>query len=197
MSNPTFYALTALLCSAAADHRCALVPALTAAQNKPSPRTIVSLDGAWQIAEGGMAEPPTNFQRTVHVPGLVSLAVPPFDAPGPRVADRQKIPQKDPRRNAFWYRRTFVLDGPVPAVARLKVAKAMFGTRVFLNGTLLGDHPPCFTPGWFDARPALKTGGNEILVRVGADRDAVGRARPTASISRKSATSPASSIRWN
>ena len=54
----------------------------------------------------------------------------------------------------------------------------MFGTRVFLNGTLLGDHLPSFTPGYFDARPALKTGENEILIRVGADRDAVGRAYP-------------------
>ena len=74
------------------------------------------------------------------VPGLVSLATPPFDAPGPKVANRQSIPQKDPKRDAFWYRRTFTLDGPLPAVAKLKVAKAMFGTRVFLNGTLLGDH---------------------------------------------------------
>ena len=54
----------------------------------------------------------------------------------------------------------------------------MFGTRVFLNGTLLGDHVPSFTPGYFDAKPALKTGMNEILIRVGADRDAVGRAYP-------------------
>ena len=54
----------------------------------------------------------------------------------------------------------------------------MFGTRVFLNGTLLGDHAPSFTPGYFDAKPALKTGLNEILIRVGADRDAVGRAYP-------------------
>ena len=37
---------------------------------------------------------------------------------------------------------------------------------------------PSFTPGYFDAKPALKTGSNEILIRVGADRDAVGRAYP-------------------
>jgi hypothetical protein len=114
----------------------------------------------------------------VPVPGLASLATPAFDAPGPKVANRQSIPQKDPKRDAFWYRRTLTLDGPVPAVATLKVAKAMFGTRVFLNGTLLGDHAPSFTPGYFDAKPALKTGANEVLIRVGADRDAVGRAYP-------------------
>ena len=101
---------------------------------------VVSLDGTWQIAEGKMEQIPANFDRTVPVPGLVSLATPPFDAPGPKVANRQSMPQKDPQRDAFWYRRTFTLDGPLPAVAKLKVAKAMFGTRVFLNGTLLGDH---------------------------------------------------------
>ena len=97
---------------------------------------------------------------------------------GRRSPIARAVPQKDPERDAFWYRRTFTLDGPLPAVAKLKVAKAMFGTRVFLNGTLLGDHVPSFTPGYFDAKPALKTGSNEILIRVGADRDAVGRAYP-------------------
>ena len=144
----------------------------------PTSRTVMSLDGTWQIAEGKMEQAPANFDRSVPVPGLVSLATPAFDAPGPKVAKSGSIPQKDPKRDAFWYRRTFSLDGPPPAVAKLKVAKAMFGTRVFLNGTLLGDHVPSFTPGYFDAKPALKTGSNEILIRVGADRDAVGRAYP-------------------
>jgi hypothetical protein len=105
------------------------------------------------------------------------MAVPGFVEPGPRVADRQVWRQKDPRRDAFWYRRTFEVKGPLPAVARLKIGKAMFGTRVFLNDVLLGDHPPSFTPGYFDARAALKPGTNVLIVRVGADRDAViGRA---------------------
>jgi beta-galactosidase/beta-glucuronidase len=141
-------------------------------------RNTLSLDGTWQIADGKMDAAPAIFERTVPVPGLVSLAMPPFDAPAPPVAERKSVSQKDPKRDAFWYRRTFTLDGPIPAVAKLKVAKAMFGTRVVLNGTLLGDHLPCFTPGYFDAKPALKTGVNEILIRVGADRDAVGRAYP-------------------
>jgi len=136
------------------------------------------LDGVWQIAEGNMGQVPVNFDRTVPVPGLVSLATPPFDAPGPKVAKRENIPQKDPRRDAFWYRRTILLKDPVPAVAKLKIGKAMFGARVFLNGTLLGDHLPSFTPGYFDAKPAIRSGRNEILIRVGADRDAVGRSHP-------------------
>jgi hypothetical protein len=141
-------------------------------------RRIVSLDGLWQIGEGGMTNIPSAFDHSAPVPGLVSLANPPFIEPGPKVSNRKSLPQKDPRREAFWYRRTFKISGPIPTVATLKISKAMFGTRVFLNGQLLGDHAPCFTPGYFDAKGALKIGGNELIIRVGADRDAVGSAHP-------------------
>src|SRR5512146_278273 len=98
-------------------------------------RRVLSLNGTWQIAEGKMDQAPTAFERTVPVTGLVSQATPAFvDPPGPKVADRRKVPQKDPKRDAFWYRRTFRLDQPAPEVALLKVHKAMFGTRVILNG---------------------------------------------------------------
>ena len=153
--------------------------ALKAAQAAVTPlRQTLSLDGTWQVAEGKLDVIPSEFTRTVPVPGLVDMAVPPFVEPAPKVADRNQISQKDPRRDAFWYRRTFRVQAPLPAVAALKIGKAAFGTRVFLNGKLLGDHAPCFTPGWFDAQPALQAGENELLVRVGADRDAVGRTMP-------------------
>jgi hypothetical protein len=150
------------------------------ARAEDSARRVLSLDGIWQIAEGQMDQVPAAFDRSVQVPGLVSLATPSFsNPPGPPVADRKQIPQKDPFRDAFWYRRTFRLDQPLPAVARLKVGKAMFGTKVVLNGAELGYHAPCFTPGFFDATVALKAGENVLLVRVGADRDAVTAAVPS------------------
>ncbi|OAM89770.1 hypothetical protein OH491_18030 [Termitidicoccus mucosus] len=159
---------------------CGVAPASLAASDGDTPlRHVVSLDGAWQIAEGGMEQPPAAaFSRTVPVPGLVDMARPAFDNPGPPVADRRQFPQKDPKRDAFWYRRAFTLDGPVPPAATLKIGKAMFGARVFLNGRQLGDHAPSFTPALLDARAALKPGENEIVVRVGADRDAVRPAVP-------------------
>jgi hypothetical protein len=57
-----------------------------------------------------------------------------------------------------------------PAVAVLKLHKAAYGARVLLNGVLLGEHMPSFTPGYFDARPALRGNGaeNDLVVRVGA-----------------------------
>jgi hypothetical protein len=143
-------------------------------------RIMLSLDGDWQIAEGKIDATPGVFEHKVPVPGLVSLAKPRFDPPpGPKVKDRESRPQKDLARDAFWYRRTFQLKTEVPAVAVLKVRKAMFGTRVFLNGQLLGDHLPSFTPGYFNAKRALKKGENELIIRIGADRDAVGTNIPT------------------
>ena len=127
-------------------------------------RTVLSLDGPWGIAEGGMSSVPGQFERRVPVPGLVDEARPPFSEVG----------QKSAQREAFWYRRTFKVKGEVPAVALLKVHKAAYGSRVLLNGILLGEHLPSFTPGYFDARPALRGHGavNELLVRVGASREA-------------------------
>ncbi len=143
-------------------------------------RVALSLDGEWQIAEGRMDMAPNSFVRKVPVPGLVSLAVPPFDPPpGPRVTNRLSRAEKDPARDAFWYRRTFRIDSTLPEIAILKIQKAMFGARVFLNGQLLGDHLPSFTPGYFNVRPAIKAGQNELIIRVGADRDAVGTNIPT------------------
>ncbi|HXP59977.1 MAG TPA: discoidin domain-containing protein [Dongiaceae bacterium] len=151
-----------------------------ASAGEEPPRRSVSLDGTWEIAEGKMDQVPGAFERTVPVPGLVSLARPAFDdPPGPKVAERNRVPQKDPKRDAFWYRRVFRLEQAAPAVALVKVHKAMFGTRVLLNGAALGDHLPSFTPGYFNAKSALKVGENELLIRVGADRDAVGPAIPS------------------
>jgi hypothetical protein len=143
-----------------------------------SAREVIVLDGSWQVAEGKLDQAPEQFDHTAPVPGLVSLAQPPFVDAGPAVKDRNTMAQKDPRRDAFWYRRTFKVTGPLPSVATLKVGKAMFGTRVILNGKLIGDHRPSFTPGFFDARAVLHAGENEVLIRVGADRDSLGSALP-------------------
>lgn len=138
-----------------------------------SGRNTISLDGNWQIAEGSMDTIPKSFDHTVPVPGLVSLSMPAFKNVGPKVNDRSSVSQSDPLRAAFWYRRTFEVNGKIPAVALLKISKAMFGTEVFLNGIDLGEHYPCFTPGYFDAKKAVKEGLNEILIRAGSSPDAV------------------------
>jgi len=131
------------------------------------PRRVINLNGTWDVAEGGMDSIPASFTHKVPVPGLVDMASPPFEEVG----------KKSQRRQAFWYRRTFSLDGSVTPVAILKVHKARYGTKVWLNGKVVGEHLPCFTPALLDVREFLKGSGqqNELIIRIGADRES----RPT------------------
>jgi len=127
---------------------------------------VIDLNGTWQIAQGTMDDVPEEFGHTVPVPGLVDMAEPAFQDVGAR-GERRTL-RKDPRRQAYWYRRTFTVHGDVPPVALLKVHKARFGARVFLGGELVGEYLPSFTPGYFDLRPHLKGNGqtNELMIRV-------------------------------
>ncbi len=133
-----------------------------------APRQVISLDGIWQVEQGGMDAAPKEFTHKIAVPSLMDMAQPAFSEVG----------RGSGQRAAFWYRRTFSIDGPIPAVAVLKVSKATFGTRAILNGKLLGDHLPCFTPGYFDAQAALRTGENELMIRVGADPSCLPPSQP-------------------
>jgi hypothetical protein len=141
-------------------------------------RDTIGLNGIWQISEGTMDKIPEEFNHSVRVPGLVSLATPPFLNAGPKVSNRRSVIQKDTLREAFWYKRTFNIDGPVPPVAVIKVSKAMFGTKVFLNSKYLGEHLPCFTPGYFDAKDALIEGENNLIIRVGSSRNSLAYSIP-------------------
>ena len=138
-------------------------------------RQSFSLDGTWQIAEGRLDSVPEDFSRTVPVPGLVDMAEPAFQRPplqqawmGGASIDYSSKTFKDPNRDAYWYRREFNLDSVAPYM-RLKIHKAMFGTKVFLNGQEIGEYLPSFTPAYYDVTEVLKKGKNEILIRIGAD----------------------------
>jgi beta-galactosidase len=155
-----------------------LLVSFNAAARDTEKRRTVSLNGIWQIAEGRMNSIPEVYDHSVRVPGLVSSAVPEFRDAGPRVKDRRSIPQKDTLREAFWYRRTFKVGAPIPEIAVLKISKAMFGTKVFLNGKDLGEHLPCFTPGYFNLKDIIRPGENELIVRVGSCRNSIPRSVP-------------------
>jgi len=129
-----------------------------------------SLDGLWQVAQGPMNAMPSAFEHTVPVPGLVDMAQPAF----------AEVGKKSQKREAFWYRRTFSVAGQIPDVAILKINKAKYGTKVWLNGQVVGEHLPCFTPALMDVKPYLKGGGqpNEIVIRVGADRECLPEGQP-------------------
>lgn len=147
-----------------------IVPA-TASTKPLAPRQVVSLDGTWQVEQGSMDRRPGAFSHTVPVPGLIDMAQPAF----------QEVGRKSPLREAFWYRRTFTVAGSVPEVAVLKIHKARYGTRVFLNGDLVGEHLPCFTPAYLDVKKHLRGNGreNELVIRVGANRESIPQDMPT------------------
>ncbi len=140
---------------------------------KAEGRRVVSLDGTWQIAEGSMDRMPSQFGHHVPVPGLVDMTQPAF-------TDVGNEKESGKHRQAFWYRRTFEVDGPIPAVATLKIHKAKYGIKVFLNGRLVGEHLPCFTPALLDVTDHLQGDGqtNELVVRVGATRGALPKSYP-------------------
>lgn len=146
------------------------------AEKVDSSRKVVSLDGAWEIAEGKLDAMPAQFSRKIPVPGLVDMADPPFE----KAEFNGKEKASDSPREAFWYHRTFSVDGPLPDVAILKIGKARYGTKVFLNGQPVGEHLPCFTPGYFDLRKYLKGNGepNELVVRIGATHFALPKELP-------------------
>jgi beta-galactosidase len=157
------------------------IPLLSGCGKSTSARETISLNGVWQITDGGKDAMPSVFDRTITVPGLITLAKPAFINPAPPVPDRMTTDnnpelfyhQKDSLRETYWYHRTFNVPQTVPEVALLKVGKAMFGTRVFLNGTFIGEHLPCFTPGYFNLKKAIHTGVNELIIAVGAGRSSL------------------------
>ncbi|MEX0886747.1 MAG: hypothetical protein WD009_09935 [Phycisphaeraceae bacterium] len=160
----------------------------TAASRAGVPARVTQLlHGTWRIADSVEADtPPETFDHAVPVPGLVHLAEPPFADAGRFVSrDLANHPlYQDPnlppeaktapigvplqQRNYFWYRRSFTAPAQ-RGVALLRIAKAQFGTAVWLNGVKIGAHDDCFAAGGFDLTRATRWGeGNDLLVRVGA-----------------------------
>lgn len=136
---------------------------IVAAPGAAQVRRVIDLNGTWDIAQGAMDGFPQRFLHRVPVPGLADMAEPAF----------VEVGKKSEHRQAFWYRRRFVVDGTMPSMAFLKIGKAKYGTKVWLNGRLVGEHLPCFTPAWMDVKEHLHGSGrqNELIVRVGADRE--------------------------
>ncbi|MDR3268106.1 MAG: hypothetical protein LBT83_03460, partial [Tannerella sp.] len=119
-------------------------------------RQVIHLNGEWQFAktEGAL---PTVYHSVVQVPGLVDLAKPSVDTAG--------VLYKD---GWYWHKRTFSMTGSGFDVVQLKIFKAKYHTKVYVNGQYAGENYYCFTPSYFDIKPFLKAGQtNEIVIGVG------------------------------
>jgi len=112
-------------------------------------RRVASLDGAWEFFPGArdLADLRRLSPAGIRVPGL-------WEAQGWLDLD-----------GAAWYRRPFEL-ADVSGHWTLRFAAVMDCAEVFLNGRPLGRHDLAFTPFEVDPGPALRTGSNELAVRV-------------------------------
>jgi hypothetical protein len=136
-----------------------LIGSLLCSCNRQSPnRTVVSLNGEWQIAKTA-GELPATMTSHVPVPGLVDLASPALDTIGTLYSDS----------SWYWHLKTFEIDDVTADIIRLKVFKAKYHTKVYLNGQFVGENLYCFTPSYFDLKPFIKAGQpNELLIGVGS-----------------------------
>ncbi len=154
-----------------------------------SARTILPLDGTWQVEDSVAADAmPRTFRHRVPVPGLTHSASPAFPdvdkyqtkqllsalvsqgrydaAAYKKLGDVRGIAQQT--RNYFWYRRQFKAPSRA-AVALLKINKAQFGTAVYLNGMAVGEHLSSFTAVTIDVTKAIRWDGpNDLVIRIGA-----------------------------
>ena len=85
------------------------------------------------------------------------------------VADLQKADSNLYENNTYWYRKTFTVDHSKSDIVKLKINKAKYHTKVFLNNHLAGENSYCFTPAVFDIKSLLKDSGedNILLIAVG------------------------------
>lgn len=136
-----------------------IVIVLTTTANGFSQRKTTSLNGLWEVEESLTSDLPRKYNHKVVVPGLVDMAKPQFDSVG----------YSSVKRNYYYYRRFFKIAEPLTQVALLKINKAFYGTRVFINRKEVGYNAFCFTPTLFDIHDFLIPGKeNEITIQVGA-----------------------------
>lgn len=134
---------------------------LTGCQNpSDEKRLIISLNGNWQIAitdvDAGM---PEEYPSTVRIPGLIDMAVPALE-----------VQDTAYENSLYWYRRTIKVEEAEKI--QLKINKAKYHCRVYVNGAFVGENLYCFTPGYFNIKPFLaEEGENELVISVGCENN--------------------------
>jgi hypothetical protein len=122
-------------------------------------RNEVSLNGMWKIAVTDTSSGiPSLFSASIPVPGLIDMARPAIEDQD--TAYINKI---------YWYKRMLPAADFNRGIVRLKINKARYHTRVWVNGEFAGENPYNFTASLFDIKPFLKSDGteNELIIAVG------------------------------
>jgi Beta-galactosidase/beta-glucuronidase len=125
--------------------------------DKGDNRQVISLNGEWQITktDGNL---PEAFNSVLSIPGLVDMASPSLDTLGTLYPD-----------GWYWHKRQLQLEEIDFDKIELKIFKAKYHTKVYVNGKFAGENFYCFTPSYFDIKPFLLPAGqtNEIVIGVG------------------------------
>ncbi len=117
------------------------------------PRISVSLNGTWQLEPTATTNLPASWNYSVSVPGIVPNA-------SPALAWTNY--------NYFWHRNVFTLSATQQrARASVRIAKALYGSEVWLNGAPLGGYVGCFSSHEYAATNLNYGGTNTLIVRVG------------------------------
>ena len=134
--------------------------------------SVLSLDGAWQVAygpvgKGGYADFRALPRLDCTVPGAVHTAF--IDAgliPEP-LTDRNDEKCRWLEEQEFWFTRAFTL---APEQLRARMALTFHGldtaADIWLNGVSLGHCSNAFIPHVFDVTDVVREGGNELVVRL-------------------------------
>jgi len=145
-------------------------------------RQTQSLDGQWLVEQGELDDNfPQAYNHTAPVPGLLTDATPRFNLVG----------MESDEREAFWYKKSFNAPDQASDLSHLCLHKAKYGTKVWLNGQLLGEHYGVFSVSEYNMSSAIRYGQeNELIVRVGAEHNAIPEFIPSGSDVEKSGWFP-------
>lgn len=121
-------------------------------------RTQISLNGEWQITKtDSFSVLPSAFTSKIDVPGLVDLAEPAIDS------------NRNFDSGIYWHKTNFTIKEKFPELVKLKIGKAKYHAKIYLNQKYVGEHVYCFTSATFDIRKFLNPPGeeNELLIGIG------------------------------
>jgi len=136
----------------------ALSVLLPGCHNESNKRKEINLNGEWSIARTDTFEIfPAEFKSKVPLPGLIDLAISSLDT------------SKAFNKGVYWYKTTFVIDRQYPDLIQLKIGKAKYHAKVYVNDQFAGELLYCFTPGYFNISMFLNPPGevNELMIAVG------------------------------
>jgi len=126
--------------------------------NSDENRKVVNLIGNWEITKTEIQESiPQNFSSHCQVPGLIDMASPSLD--------KQDTAYKN---SLYWYKKVISIDNEYD-ISILRINKAKFHTRIYVNGKFAGENPVSFAPTEVNIKPFLNKNNepNELIISIG------------------------------